>query len=145
MAGAFFIIPLTILPLIVFNIVGVVHGPGAWDGVIFDMTMVSGQHWSFTARDLMVVFGIACLFGEVLKSTNTTSRAIVNHILSTLVFIVYLVEFIIVNFAAEFGVLHPHHPGAVRRRRRLHHQHQGGAPRSCLRPRQRRAVTLTIH
>ena len=101
MAGAFFIIPLTILPLIVFNIAGVVHGPGAWEGVIFDVAMVSGQHWSFTARDLMVVFGIACLFGEVLKSTNTTSRAIVNHILSTLVFIAYLVEFIIVNFAAE--------------------------------------------
>ena len=101
MAGAFFIIPLTIVPLIVFNIVGAVHGPGAWDGVILDTTMVSGQHWPFTARDLMVVFGIACLFGEVLKSTNTTSRAIVNHILSTLVFIVYLVEFIIVNFAAE--------------------------------------------
>jgi hypothetical protein len=49
----------------------------------------------------MVVFGIVCLFGEVLKSTNTSSRAIVNHILSTLVFIAYLIEFIVVGFAAE--------------------------------------------
>ena len=63
--------------------------------------MISGQVWEFTWRDLMVVFGVVCLFGEVLKSTNTSSRAIVNHILSTLVFIVYLVEFIVVGFAAQ--------------------------------------------
>jgi hypothetical protein len=63
--------------------------------------MISGEAWKFSWSDLMVVFGVACLFGEVLKSTNTSSRAIVNHILSTLVFIVYLVEFIVVGFAAQ--------------------------------------------
>lgn len=101
MAWTIFIIPLTVLPWIVFNIVGVISGDGTWSTVIFDLTMVSGQVWEFTARDLMVVFGVVCLFGEVLKSTNTSSRAIVNHILSTLVFIVYLVEFIVVGFAAQ--------------------------------------------
>ncbi len=101
MAWTIFVIPLTILPWLVFNLVGALHGTAAWDGVIFDMTMVSGQVWEFTWRDLMVVFGIICLFGEVLKSTNTSSRAIVNHILSTLVFIAYLIEFIIVGFAAQ--------------------------------------------
>jgi hypothetical protein len=101
MAWTVFVIPLTIIPWIVFNIVGVASGPGPWAGVIFDLTMVSQQVWEFTWRDLMVVFGIACLFGEVLKSTNTSSRAIVNHILSTLVFIAYLIEFLVVGFAAE--------------------------------------------
>jgi hypothetical protein len=101
MAWTIFIIPLTIIPWIVFNIVGVTSGDGPWNGVIFDLPMVSQQVWDFTWRDLMVVFGVVCLFGEVLKSTNTSSRAIVNHILSTLVFIVYLVEFIVVGFAAQ--------------------------------------------
>ena len=101
MAWTIFIIPLTIIPWIVFNIVGATSGAGPWDGVIFHLPMVSGQVWEFTWRDLMVVFGVVCLFGEVLKSTNTSSRAIVNHILSTLVFIAYLVEFIVVGFAAQ--------------------------------------------
>lgn len=101
MAWTIFIIPLTVIPWIVFNIVGVTGGGGPWNGVIFDLPMISAQVWEFTWGDLMVVFGVVCLFGEVLKSTNTSSRAIVNHILSTLVFIAYLVEFLVVGFAAE--------------------------------------------
>ena len=96
-----YVIPLTILPWIVFNIVGMVSGVGPWDAVIFHLPMLSGQMWEANWSDLMVLFGVVCLFGEVLKSTNTSSRAIVNHILSTLVFIVYLVEFIVVGFAAQ--------------------------------------------
>ncbi len=101
MAWTIFIIPFTILPWIVFNLVGMTGGEARWNGAVFDLAMISGQVWDFTWRDLMVVFGIVCLFGEVLKSTNTSSRAIVNHILSTLVFIAYLVEFLVVGFAAE--------------------------------------------
>lgn len=101
MAWAIFIIPFTILPWIAFNIVGLFHGGGPWNGVIFDLNMMSQHVWEFTSRDLLVVFGIICLFGEVLKSTNTSSRAIVNHILSMLVFIAYLIEFLVVGFAAE--------------------------------------------
>jgi hypothetical protein len=101
MPNILFIIPATILPWIAFNLVGLYAGPGAWDGAIFNLTMISGEVWAFTSRDLMVVFGVACLFVEVLKSTNSTTRAIANHILSTLVFIAFLVEFIVVKFAGE--------------------------------------------
>jgi hypothetical protein len=101
MAWTIFVIPLTVVPWIVFNIVGATGGVDVWNGVIFDLPMVSGQAWQANWSDLMVVFGIACLFGEVLKSTNTSSRAIVNHIVSMLVFIAYLIEFIVVGFAAQ--------------------------------------------
>jgi hypothetical protein len=101
MAWTAFIIPLTIIPWIVFNIVGAVSGHGPWEAVIFHLPMLSGQMWEANWSDLLVLLGVGCLFGEVLKSTNTSSRAIVNHILSTLVFIVYLVEFIVVGFAAQ--------------------------------------------
>jgi hypothetical protein len=101
MAVAFFIIPLTILPLVIYNIVAAASGPGVWEGVIFSLTMVSGRPWSFTVGDLMIVIGIVCLFGEILKSTVSSSREIMNHLLSTVVFIVYLIEFIIVGYAAH--------------------------------------------
>ena len=101
MAVAFFIIPLTIVPLILFNIIGAASGLAAWSKVLFELHMISGTAWSFTLGDLMVVIGVACLFGEVLKSTVSSSREIMNHLLSTLVFIVYLIEFIIVGYAAH--------------------------------------------
>jgi len=101
MSSALYILPLTILPWIVFNVVGMAYGPGPWDTTLFSLGMVSQAVWNFTARDLMVVFGIVCLFGEILKATNSSTRAIINHAASMVVFIVYLVEFIIINFAAE--------------------------------------------
>ena len=99
-----FIVPLTILPLIVVNIVGWIFdapGSGFWASPILSITMVSGRPWIFSIGDLIVVFGIGCLFFEVLKSTNSSTRAITNHILSAVVAVVYLLEFILVGIAAN--------------------------------------------
>jgi len=95
------VIPLTILPLIVFNIVGWIFGHDVWSTVLVNITMVSGVPWSFSLGDLLILFGIGCLFFEILKSTASTSREIANHILSTVVFVIYLIEFIVVGIAAH--------------------------------------------
>ena len=98
-----FAIPLTLVPLIVYNIVAFAFGGGGdpWAGETFGLTMISNVRWVMTLGDLIVVLGIVCLFFEVLKSTNSTSRAITNHVLSTIVLIVYIVEFIVVGAAAQ--------------------------------------------
>jgi len=49
--------------------------------------------------DLFVIVGLVFLFIEVLKSTRTSQAAIFDHILSTLVLIIFLVEFIVVRGA----------------------------------------------
>jgi uncharacterized membrane protein HdeD (DUF308 family) len=94
--------PLTIVPLIAYNVIAFAGG-GAdpWSGQVFAFTMISGVRWVFTLGDLMIVAGIVCLFFEMLKSTNSTSRAILNHVFSTIVLIVYIVEFIVVGAAAH--------------------------------------------
>jgi len=97
----FYVIPLTILPLIVFNIAAFSWGYGVWDRQFLALTMVSGQRWVMSIGDLMVLGGIVCLFFEVLRSTSASSRAIVNHTLSTLVFVIYLIEFIVVDRTAH--------------------------------------------
>jgi hypothetical protein len=94
-----FIIPLTVIPLILYDIVGSIW-TNPWSGEIVGLTMISGSRWSFTIGDLFILLGIVCLFFEVLKSTSSSSRTIVNHILSTIVFILYLIEFMIVGIAA---------------------------------------------
>src|SRR5579871_6107594 len=94
-------IPLTILPLIAFNAIAFTLGYDVWDRALFTMGMISSQTWTLFVRDLMILFGLACLFFEVLRSANAGSRMITNHIFSTVVFIIYLVEFIVVPRAAH--------------------------------------------
>ncbi len=97
----FYIIPLMVIPLIIFNAIALIWGHDVWSAELLGLTMVSGQRWAFSLGDLMVLVGIGCLFFEILKSTGSTSRIITNHILSTIVFILYLVEFLVVGVAAH--------------------------------------------
>lgn len=93
-------IPLTVIPLILYNIVGFVWGSAVWQTALFGMTMISGQVWSLTYGDLMILLAIVMLFLEIMKAGRTSSSTITNHILSTIVLIVYVIEFIVVGVAA---------------------------------------------
>lgn len=100
-------IPLTIAPLIVYNLVvfgllGDATGQGdPWFQPIFTIEMVSGARWTLVLGDLMIITGMVLLFFEILKATRTGPGSIVDHLLSTLVFAVYLVEFLVFREAAH--------------------------------------------
>ncbi len=96
-------IPLTIIPLILFNIVGFADGgaTATWSTEIVSLTMVSGAPWVLKLGDLMITLGIVLLFLEVLKSGRTSTPTITNHILSTVVLIIYVIEFVLVDFCAN--------------------------------------------
>lgn len=103
-AGGVFIPPLLVIPLIIYNVVEFLFmggNPDGWMAQVFTIPMVSGEPWSLTAGDLMLVLGLACLFFEILKSTNTGRSSVVEHMLSTLVFVIFLVEFLLVGGAAS--------------------------------------------
>jgi len=63
--------------------------------------MPSGMPWAITAGDLLLVVGIIMLFIEVLKSTQTARNSIIEHMLSMVLFVVFLVEFLLVGAAAS--------------------------------------------
>jgi hypothetical protein len=99
-----FIPPLLVIPFLLFNILGfTMFGgqPAGWAQQLFQVRMVSGTEWSLTWGDLMLVFGLICLFFEVLKSTNTGRSSLIEHMLSTALFIIFLVEFILAGVAAS--------------------------------------------
>lgn len=101
---AVFIPPLLIVPLVIYNIAAFLFmgaDPAGWNSQLFTVPMVSGISWSLTAADVLLVLGLGCLFFEVLKSTNTGRSSVVEHMLSTLVFVVFLVEFLLVGGAAS--------------------------------------------
>lgn len=96
--------PLLVIPFAVYNIIEfLIPGPtpGAfWTNVIANIPLASGEKWAMTVGDLMIAISILILFIELLKATRLSSRSIVDHLLSTLLFIVMLVEFLLVKQAA---------------------------------------------
>ncbi len=61
--------------------------------------LVSGAVWGVTINEIFVILGLAVLFVELMKSTRATGGAALEHILSMLVFIAYLIEFLVVRSA----------------------------------------------
>ncbi|MEQ1768741.1 MAG: hypothetical protein ABL879_02800 [Devosia sp.] len=102
--GGAFIPPLLIIPFLIYNVVAfTAYGgnPAGWSSQIFSIPMVSGQRWALTSGDLLLVVGLVCLFFEVLKSTNTGRTSVIEHMLSTALFVVFLIEFLLTGAAAS--------------------------------------------
>lgn len=98
----FRLFPLLLIPLIIYNLIAL-GGGVIWHADIQDalsikhalgIRMFSGEVWSFSFGDFLILLSVALLFVEVVKATRTTSREIINHGLSLLVFVVALIEFI---------------------------------------------------
>ena len=98
----FRLFPLLLIPIIIYNLIAL--GGGAilhhdiQDMLSYDHSlaihMFSGDTWRFSFGDFLILLSLCLLFVEVVKATRTTSREIVNHGLSMLVFVVALIEFI---------------------------------------------------
>ena len=97
-------IPLLVVPFAVYNIIEFLMpgpSPGAmWAAELTRIRLASGADWTFTGGDVLIAVSILILFVELLKATRPTSRTIIDHLLSTLLFIVMLVEFLLVRQAA---------------------------------------------
>lgn len=95
-------IPLTIIPLILFNAIGFAIGGDPWVNVLFTIPMISGVAWNVTLFDVMILLAVILLFFETLRSARPArGTTITNHIVSTVILIVYIVEFIVVPVAAN--------------------------------------------
>lgn len=102
--GPAFLVPLLVVPLILYNLFAFVFfgaNPAGWSNSIFSIFMPSRAPWILSLGDVMVVVGLVFLFFEILKSTRVGNTSIFEHILSTLVFVVYLIEFILVAACAS--------------------------------------------
>ena len=64
--------------------------------VAFSIGMMSGARFTLNWGDCLILAGLFFLFIEVLKAARTGSATILDHILSTAVFIGALVEFLMV-------------------------------------------------
>ncbi|ODT80112.1 MAG: hypothetical protein ABS76_18020 [Pelagibacterium sp. SCN 64-44] len=96
--------PLLVFPFLVYNLVVFLFfggNPANWAFGLFAIPMPSGMPWGISAGDFLAVVGIILLFFEVLKSTQTARASIVEHMLSMVLFVAYLTEFLLVGAAAS--------------------------------------------
>jgi hypothetical protein len=98
-------IPLLIIPFILYNLglTGVIGEAGGdpWKTELFSFTMMSGGVFTMTLGDMLIVIALILLFVEVVKSTRTSNWSVIDHLLSTFVFVAFVVEFLLVKDAAH--------------------------------------------
>jgi hypothetical protein len=64
---------------------------------MYSVGLVSGAQWSFTVSDLYIILGVIILYIEVFKSTRTGVASVIDHTLSMVVFVLFLIEFLVVK------------------------------------------------
>ena len=68
----------------------------AWlEAVSFGLPLLSGAMLLFRGGDLLLVIGLLLLCVEIYRATSSATGAILNHVLSLIVFIIALIELIV--------------------------------------------------
>jgi hypothetical protein len=94
-------IPLLIIPFAIYNIIALLMPGVGWTDRIAAISMMSGATWTITPEDALVTLAILLLFVEIFKASRTSSsRSLIDHMLSMLLFIAMLIEFLLVAAAA---------------------------------------------
>ena len=91
--------PLLVIPFAIYNMIAFLMPGLNWTDKIATIHLMSGQDWTITTEDILISFSILLLAGEIMKATRISTRSIVDHILSLVLFIVMLVEFLLVKQA----------------------------------------------
>ena len=99
-------IPLLIVPFILYNagLAGLFgSGPAGdpWQTTVVSLGMMSGGVFTLTLGDLLIVVALLLFFVEIVKATRTGSASVIDHLLSTFVFVAFLVEFLLMRGATS--------------------------------------------
>jgi hypothetical protein len=91
--------PLLVVPFAIYNMIAFLTPGLSWTDHVATIALISGQNWTVTPEDILLAFAILLLSVEIMKATRMGVRAIIDHVLSMLLFIVMLVEFLLVRQA----------------------------------------------
>ena len=86
-------IPLLAIVVVLYNLIALTS-PSLLGTTFIDLQLLSGAEWVLTVNDAIVALGLILLYAEIVKSTRTTSATMLDHLLSMLIFVICLLEFI---------------------------------------------------
>lgn len=92
-------VPLLILPLLLYTAFAMAGGTAGQSmaAPFFQMTLPSGAEWTLTRGHIATLFAALILFFEIVKSTRPTGAALVENVLSFLLFTISLILFLLVR------------------------------------------------
>jgi len=93
-------VPLLIISFAIYNILAFLMPGFVWTDEIAHFRMKSDGEWGLTAGDIMVAVSILILAVEMMRA-GRAGRSIVDHILSMLLFVGMMAEFLLVKEAAS--------------------------------------------
>jgi hypothetical protein len=88
--------PLLVIPFAIYNMIAFLTPSLAWTDHVATIHLISGKDWTVTPEDILLALSILLLSVEIMKSTRMGMRAIIDHVLSMVLFIAMLVEFLLV-------------------------------------------------
>lgn len=92
-------IPLFFYLLIVANI-AMFTGNGEYSSlniILSDFVIISGARILITVSDALIIAAVVFLYIETFKATRTSVGSIIDHAVSLLVFVIFLVEFLVIE------------------------------------------------
>lgn len=88
-------IPTLLYVLILYNVIAYANISGlSFTTTIISVPLISGAAFSATVNDLLLALGIIALTVEIFKATRIGTTSVVDHVLSTLLLLVFLVQFL---------------------------------------------------
>ncbi|MBF0623555.1 MAG: hypothetical protein HQL82_01985 [Magnetococcales bacterium] len=72
---------------------------------VFQFSLRGGTPLAPTVGDVLIMAGVVSLYIEIFKATRTSAASILDHLFSMVVFVVFLVEFLLVDFCATVPFL----------------------------------------
>jgi hypothetical protein len=91
--------PLLIIPFVLYNMIAFLLSL-EFSTPLFNVPLLSGRSMSVNTGDMLVILAVLLLYLEILKATRLSSKAIMDHVLSMILFLGMAIEFIAVRQAA---------------------------------------------
>jgi hypothetical protein len=88
--------PLLVITFAIYNMIAFLTPSLTWTANVMTIHLISGQDWTVTPEDILLTFATLLLGIEVVKAARMGVRGLMDHILSMVLFIVMLVEFLLV-------------------------------------------------
>ena len=88
--------PLLVVPFAIYNMIAFLTPGMNWTDTVATIHLVSGKDWTVTPEEILLAFSVILLGVEIVKATRMGIRGIIDHVLSMVLFIAMLVEFLLV-------------------------------------------------
>lgn len=92
-------VPLLAYLIVLYNLLTLMWGDSVLSNQLISTRLLSGGQFTLTLGDSFILWGIIFLYIEIYKATRSSTAAVLDHILSTILLIICVAEFLLLSVA----------------------------------------------